>query len=201
VGTSGVGAKQPFVGIDKGRGPARVVVRSYQCFASRPSELWVVPNWGRLAQKIISPTTGSSARNPSHDEQRALVSRGMRIGEYFRSIWSRIRRCVSRLKLMALALCSWSSFSWIPKRFERGIPSRYKVTVGHDRTRDLTGKKTGKNLIAVLEYQTTSMVCGRSSASQAAYEGSTDAVLGKHEGQKPILSIHRLSRGTGKPSP
>jgi hypothetical protein len=144
VGTSGVGANQPFVGIDKGRGPARVVVRSYQCFASRPSELWVVPNWGRLAQKIISPTTGSSARNPSHDEQRALVSRGMRIGEYFRSIWSRIRRCVSRLKLMALALCSWSSFSWIPKRFERGIPSRYKVTVGHDRARDLTGKRQGK---------------------------------------------------------
>jgi hypothetical protein len=26
------GAKQPFVGIDKGRGPARVVVRSDQCF-------------------------------------------------------------------------------------------------------------------------------------------------------------------------
>src|ERR1019366_3201779 len=27
-----IGAKQPFVGIDKGEGPARVVVRSDQCF-------------------------------------------------------------------------------------------------------------------------------------------------------------------------
>jgi hypothetical protein len=26
VGTTAIGAKQPFVGVDKGRGPARVVV-------------------------------------------------------------------------------------------------------------------------------------------------------------------------------
>jgi hypothetical protein len=32
----------------------------------------------------------------------------------------------------------------MPKRFERGIPSRYKIAAGHDRTRDLTGKRQGK---------------------------------------------------------
>ena len=40
-GMCACGAKQPFVGIDKGRGPARVVVRS-DCFKPAPAAIcWI----------------------------------------------------------------------------------------------------------------------------------------------------------------
>jgi hypothetical protein len=114
------GAKLPFVGIVMGEAPAGVVVRSDQCWLRGQASFGVVPKSGHVAQKGRISNDGFF-RKQSGPRRERLRIHPINLESH--------RRCASRFKSMAHALLT-ASFAWMPKGFEGGIPSRYKITAG-----------------------------------------------------------------------